>query len=192
MSIGDLLRERQDTIVKRWAEVVFSAYHPDAAVLFQKQRDPFANPVGKSVRDGTRGIFQAILNGVDPEDLRSHLDEILRVRAVQEFSPSEALSFVFSLRSIIGDAIPETREDSRLRKELNELNETIDGVALEAFDLYSERREEVAQLRVKEVKRQMAWVLKKMNLRDGEPGDPPETPEEDPASPHNVQREDLR
>ncbi len=45
-----------------------------------------------------------------------------------------------------------------------------------AFDLYADCREEVSQLRVNEVKRQVAWVMEKMNQRDG-------TPDETPASP---------
>jgi hypothetical protein len=190
--IRDLLRERQDTIVQRWAETVFSSYPSDAAVLFQRQQDPFANPVGKSIRDGTRGVFQAILDGMPLEDLRSHLDEILRVRAVQEFSPSEALSFVFSLRSILREAVPEVERDPGLREEMGKVDEEIDRVALAAFDLYSERREEVAQLRIAEVKRQVGWVLRKMNQRDGEALSPPGSSEDGSPPIENVQREDLR
>ena len=192
MSIGDLLREKTDTIVDRWGEVVLSAYPSDAAVLFQQQQDPFANPIGKSVRDGTRGLFQAILNGMDPEDLRSHLDEIIRVRAVQEISPADALSFVFALRSIIRKVIPELETDPRLLREVAELDEKIDRVALAAFDVYTEAREEVSQLRIKEVKRQVSWVFEKMNQRDAEALQARENPDSEPLVPDNVQREDLR
>ena len=192
MSIGDLLRERQDAIVERWAEAVFSSYHKDAAVLFQKQQDPFANPVGKSVRDGTRGLFRVILDGMNPEELRTHLDEIIRVRAIQQFSPSEALSFVFSLRSILRTVVPELDSDPQLRNDATELDKTIDEVALAAFEMYSERREEVAQLRIKEVKRQMGWVFEKINQRDVAAPETPDPPGRGSPSIETVQREDLR
>ena len=49
----------------------------------------------------------------------------------------------------------------------------IDRIALMAFDLYTECREEVGQLRINEVKRQMGWVLEKMNQRDETAGEAP-------------------
>ncbi len=192
MSIGDLLRKRTDAIVHRWGEEVFSSYPRDAAILFQQQQDPFANPIGRSVRDGTRGVFLAILNGMDRDELRSHLDEIVRIRAVQQFSPSQALSFVFALRSIIREVIPELDADPRLRREVAELDEKIDRVALMAFDVFAERREAVNQLRIKEVKRQVAWVFQKINQRDGGFESDPDVPEGEIPLPETVKREDLR
>jgi hypothetical protein len=174
MTFGDLLEERKDAIVERWVDAVLAAYPSDAAALFRAQQDPFANPLGHSVREGTRGIFQTILGGMDPEELRSHLDQIIRIRAVQELSPREALSFVFSLRAIVREAIPEARENDGLRKGLTELDGKIDEVALAAFELYAGMREELADLRVKEVKRQVAFVLDKMNQTGVGPQELPE------------------
>jgi hypothetical protein len=190
--IGDLLKERTDTIIERWGEAILSSYHPDAAALFQKQRDPFANPIGDSVRKGTRGVFEAILDGMDPEALHSHLDEIIRVRAVQELHPSQALSFVFALKSIVREVIPELEAETRFHREVAELDGKIDRVALAAFDVYTECREEVSQLRINDVKRQVAWVFEKMNQSNA--GGPAFLEMEGPPAPasENVQREDLR
>jgi len=192
VSMRDLLNERADAILERWVEVVLSAYPSDAAALFQKEQDPFANPIGNSVREGTRGVLQAILDGMDQEELRSHLDRVVRVRAVQDLAPSQALSFVFSLRAVIRDTVPELDADPRLRREMAGLDEDIDRVALAAFDLYAERREEVSQLRVNEVKRQVAWVFEKMNQRDARVSAPRESREGEGSAYENVQREDLR
>ncbi|MGW8268592.1 MAG: RsbRD N-terminal domain-containing protein [Longimicrobiales bacterium] len=186
------MRERTDTIVERWAGEVLSSYSSEAAVFFHKQQDPFSNPIGHSVREGTRGAFQAIRDGMDLEELRSHLDRILRVRAVQDFAPSQALSFVFSLRSIIRDVIPELDADPRTRREVAELDDRIDRAALVAFDIYAERREELSRLRVNEVKRQVAWVFEKMNQRDAAASGPEGTSDLTAAVFDNVQREDLR
>jgi len=192
VQIGDLLRERTDTIVERWAREVLSSYPSDAAVFFHKQQDPFSNPIGHSVREGTRGAFQAIMDGMDPEALRSHLDRIVRVRAVQDLSPSQALSFVFSLRSIIREVIPELDTDPRNRREVAELDDMIDRVALMAFDVYAESREEVSRLRVNEVKRQVAWVFEKMNQRDAAASGSEGVADPTASVFDNVQREDLR
>jgi 1,2-phenylacetyl-CoA epoxidase PaaB subunit len=190
--IGDLLRERADTIVERWAEEVLSSYPSDAAALFQKQQDPFSNPIGHSVREGTRGVFQAILDGMEPGDLRSQLDRIVRVRAVQDFSPSQALAFVFSLKWIVREVIPELDADPRNHRGVAELDARIDRVALTAFDVYTERREEVSRLRVNEVKRQVAWVFEKMNQRDAAASGSDRVSDPTAAVFDNEQREDLR
>ena len=171
VTFGDLLEERKDTIVERWVDAVLAAYPSDSAAIFQAQRNPFANPLGHTVRESTRGVFQVILNGMDKEELREQLDPIVRIRAVQQLTPTEALSFVFALRSIVQDTIPEAKEDPRHRGGIAKLNEQIDQVALAAFELYAARREEVSQLRIGEVKRQVAWVMAKINKQDEAPVD---------------------
>ncbi len=175
--IGDLLKAKKGAIVQRWVEAVLTTYPEEGAVLFQKQQDPFANPVGHSVREGTEGLFDSILDGMDPGDLRQHLDRIIRVRAVQQFSPSRALSFLFSLKPILRGALPEASEEPALAGEWAELDHRIDQVALLAFDVYAECREEVSQLRINEVKRQVAWVLEKLNQRDRGVADDPASPD---------------
>ncbi len=191
MKFGDLLEARLDTIVERWGDAVLSAYPPDSAVIFRAQKDPFANPLGHSVREGTRGVLGAMLNDMDQEELRSHLDEIIRVRAVQQLTPAEALSFVFSLRSIVREVIPEMEADPRYREDLAELDRRIDEVALSAFEIYAARREEVSELRINEVKRQVSWVMGKMNRQDEGPEEPTEDSNTKTSTYENVQREDL-
>ena len=132
-TFGDLLEERKDTIVGRWVEAVLSAYPADSAALFQAQQDPFANPLGHTVREGTEGVFQVLLDGMDPDELRKQLDPIVRIRAVQQLTTTEALSFVFSLRSIVRDVVPEAEDTPELRAELTALDATIDLIALAAF-----------------------------------------------------------
>jgi hypothetical protein len=166
VTFGDLLEERKDTIVERWVDAVLAAYPSDSAAIFQAQKDPFANPLGHTVRESTKGVFQVILDGMDRDELRKQLDPIVRIRAVQQLTPPEALSFVFALRSIVQDTIPEAKADPRHGGGIAKLNEQIDQVALAAFELYAARREEVSQLRIGEVKRQVAWVMAKINKQD--------------------------
>jgi hypothetical protein len=176
VTLRNLLGQRMDTIAARWVEQVLSAYPEDAAALFRREQDPFANPLGHGVREGTRGLLEILAGKADEEEARKHLDEIIRLRAVQQIPPSEALSFVFSLKPILRKELPEADRDPRMKEELEEMEARIDGLALRAFDLYSECRDEVSELRIAEVKRQVSWVLEKMNRRDAAPGEAPATP----------------
>ena len=190
-TLGDLLERRKDTIVERWVDEVLSAYPADGAALLRQQRDPFANPLGHGVREGSRGIFGYILGGMSEESLREHLDQILRIRAVQELTPSQAVSFVFSLRLIVREVIPEAEAETRHRDELMALDRTIDQVAMAAFDLYTARREELNRIRINEVKRQVAWVFYRMNRKAGDSGDVLEDPNHMDPELEYVEREDL-
>jgi hypothetical protein len=116
----------------------------------------------------------------------------VKIRAVQQFTPSQALSFVFALKSVIRKVVPEASKDPRFASELTEMDNRIDRLALTAFDLFMEAREEVSQLRISEVKRQVAWVMDKMNKRNPGRDEVPPDAEPEGSDSQFEQKEDLR
>jgi len=102
------------------------------------------------------------------------------------------VSFVFSLRSIVRDLLPELETEPEYRRDLAELDNRIDAIALAAFDIYTEGREEVSRLRVNEMKRQVAWIMEKINRRDARDRIPQEILDPERSPPETVQREDPR
>ena len=169
MTFEQLLQENTDAIVQRWLAPALSAYPADSAALFKRRTDPFANPVGHSLRQGTQGIFEALLDGADAARIHQHLHEIIKIRAVQQFSASQAVGFVFLLKQAVRAELPNAADDPQLAVELAKLDEQIDRIALAAFDLFVQQREQVYELRVNEVKRSVSWIVEKMNQRDREP-----------------------
>lgn len=81
---------------------------------------------------------------MDRSRLESALDEILRVRAVQDLPPSQAVGFVFLLR----DILDEKGEERPAR-----MHKRIDRLLLLAFDHYVLCREDLARVRQGEVER---------------------------------------
>jgi len=173
MRLRQLLREHQRDILERWFEDTLATYPEKAAAAFRRQKDPFANPVGHSLRVGTRGVFEILIEGWDETEIRESLLEIIRIRAVQEISPAGAVGFVFGLKQAIRAELGEAVDNAPLSSELAEIEDQIDRIALCAFDLYVECRENVYKLRIDEVKRQVSWVVDKMNERDPDPTQPP-------------------
>lgn len=169
MTLKELLHENRHAIIQRWLEDALAAYPEQAAVIFGRQKDPFANPVGHSLRVSTQGIFEALLEGSDVTEMRQSLLETIRIRAVQEISPGGAVGFVFGLKRAIRAELGEAVGDARLSAEMVEIEDQIDRIALSAFDIYVECREQVYELRVNEVKRRVSWVVDKMNDRDPGP-----------------------
>ncbi len=175
MTLGELLLKNQDAIVGRWLDHVLATYGADSSAVFKRQKDPFANPVGHSLRVGMREIFEALLRGMDVEKIRQHLHEIVKIRAIQQFSASEAVGFVFYLKEAVRAELADAAKDPRFSDELAQLDRRIDRVALAAFDIFVQCREQVSELRVNEVKRRVSWVMDKMSQHglDSQPaGDP--------------------
>ena len=172
MTLVELLLKNQDAVVGRWFELALATYGGDAPATFKRQKDPFANPIGHSLRVGTRKIFEALLGGMDPgempsgemdiEKIRQELHDIVKIRAVGQFSASEAVGFVFHLKEAVRAELAEALEDPRFRRELAKLESRIDQIALVAFDLFVQCREQVYELRVNEVKRKTSWIMDKM------------------------------
>jgi hypothetical protein len=169
MTLGKLLHQSKDAIIVRWLEEALATYPGESAAAFRRQKDPFANPVGHSLRVGTRGIFEALLDGENAERIRRHLHEIIRIRAVQQFSASEAVGFVFQLKGAVRAELSEAVKDPENLSELTELDARIDRMALLAFDAFVQFREQVYELRVNESKRRVSWVVGKLNQRGVDP-----------------------
>ena len=165
ISLGDLLQKNKDAVIEKWLEDVFATYPGDSSSLLKDQKDPFANPIGRSLRKGTRGIFEALLDGPDVESIRRHLHEIIKIRAVQQFSASQAVGFVFFLKEALRSGLGSAADDPRFSSDLTKIESEIDRIALDAFDIFVHYREQVYELRVNELKRKSLWVVDKLNRR---------------------------
>ena len=163
------MQKKKDAVVQRWLEDALATYHEDASALFGREKDPFANPVGHSLRVGMRGIFDDLLDGTQSEKTRQHLHEIIKIRAVQQFSASQAVRFVFRLKEVIRAELGNAARDPQLASELTELEGRIDRMALAAFDIFVQCREQVCELRVNEAKRRVSWIVDKLNERGSNP-----------------------
>jgi hypothetical protein len=159
-TLNDVLTEKKTAIVQRWLDAALNAYSKDAAGFFKKQSDPFANPIGATLRRGTQGIFDNLLSGLDPGVICGYLEEIIKIRAIQEFSPSRAVSFVFQLKRAVRAELDNGGIDPQLSLQLVDFEKQIDQIALFAFDIYSKCRDQVYELRVNEVKRSVSGILK--------------------------------
>ena len=155
----DILKENQSAIVDRWLADTLATYQSSAARLFRLTRDPFANPVGNALMKGLAGIFECLLAERPFESIRGNLDEIIKIRAVQDFSPSQALSFVFLLKNAVRVELGGKIDNPELLADLAQFESRIDQVALLSFEIYTNCREQVYNLRVDEVKRSVSAIL---------------------------------
>lgn len=156
--LREQLKGRAEAILERWYEDVLKTYSAQAFKAWTREKDPFANPVGHSLRAGMTAILAGLLDDADDETVRPGIDQALQIRAVQDLSPSQAVGFVFRLKDIVRD---ESRRlaGSNSAEELAGLERRIDEFALAAFDSFAMYRERVVAVRINELKRNIPWVV---------------------------------
>ena len=149
MIIENLLAQKKTVIVKDWFNLVAESYPADTSQFLKTKKDAFANPVGKTILNGLEAVFNELLSGMDNKVITSFLDPIIRIRAVQTiFSPSQATSFIFDLKKVVRKNFKKEIKENSIPKELLIFESKIDSLCLIAFDIYSECREKIYQLKV--------------------------------------------
>lgn len=152
----DLLAPKKDKIIARWIETTMASYPPQTVQFFKKQTDRFSNPVGHTLTSGLNALFQALL-GPEPfepfEHVQSALDDLIRIRSVQDFTSSEAVAFVFALKPVIYEVLQLDQADPETLRAWLDFQSEIDQLGLHAFDTYMKCRDDLAEARFKDVKR---------------------------------------
>jgi len=177
--LRELLRDREEAIARRWVEGALQVYAPNAAALFDREKDPFANPVGHALRTGTQAVVKGLAAGEDDETVAGHLADVIQMRAVQDAGPSQALAFVPLLKTVVRAELGERANDPVWTAEWMAFDGEIDRVTLRAFDRYVKCREQVAELRINEVKRSVSVWLEMGRRGRPEQGTAPGKPDSD-------------
>ncbi len=136
-----------DEIHRRWIDLILATYPSDASGFLSHERDPFANPVGSTIRRATATLLENLMTERTGQTSEA-LDQIVRIRSVQDFTASGAVSFIFLLKQAVTDVAGDlVAADARAWVELDG---KIDGLALEAFDVFMRCREQLYTIRLAE------------------------------------------
>jgi hypothetical protein len=149
MTLKDLLAEKKTIILDRWLDRVLEAYPPDTQPFFRDNKSPYSNPVGFTLRKGMEEIIDQVLRPAGMEEVRAILEPVMKVRAVENL-PSQGIGFILPLREILWQIVREEKRKDFSGQEWIDLNSRISQLALLGINLYSECREKVNQLKIRE------------------------------------------
>lgn len=155
--LKDLLFSKKSSIVDNWIQLIVETYPSKTSSFLKSQKDRFSNPVGYTISTSAEKIFEEIISGRNTEHIKSHLNDLIKIRAVQDFSPSNATGFIFSLKQIIRKELELENFEGKILKDINDIESYIDNVALIAFDLYMDAREKLFRIRLNEIKSRLAY-----------------------------------
>jgi hypothetical protein len=167
MELPTLLERNREAILEKWFEAIVNTYPKQTSDILAKQKDRFRNPIGHAIESSIGPTYDQIIAEMDDGQLRSALDSVVRIRSIQEFAPSEALAFVFQLKSVIRDVLGDQTREFERSGGLADLDARIDRVALLAFDKYMECREQLFEIRAREIRSQSSKLMERINLKPG-------------------------
>jgi hypothetical protein len=153
MNLEKFLTKKRGHIVDKWVQCVQESYSSETVEFFRHQRNRFANPLGVAISETMGPLFDELLNGNNPQNISSILDNIVRIRAVQDFEPSKAVAVVFMLKKVIRDELRKDIDKEGLSEDLLEFESRIDYCVLLAFDVYMKCREKIWEIKLDEFKK---------------------------------------
>ncbi len=108
MDLAEGFRNHREKIVNKWVEYALSTYISSG--FFIKERDQFANPVGGNIREALNRLFPLLTGGKDSKEFIAPLEQIMSIRSVQEFSPSQAVAPLNAVKHITREVFAADKE----------------------------------------------------------------------------------
>jgi hypothetical protein len=162
MDLKDLLSRNEAAILKRWFNLILETYPADTATLMRRDKDQFTNPVGSTLSREIEILFRELCEGSQDEKCQASLDSILKIRSVQDFSPSKAVGFIFLLKRAVGETLKNEVCKESIMDEWLKFQSSIDDLALQAFDAYMECREKICEIRIKQARAEKEMAFRMM------------------------------
>ncbi len=166
MELVKRLSDVKQEMVREWIRKTMDSYPTEALNVFNRNKDKNANPLPHIISKNIELLFEELLHGISPEKTAPILGDIVRLKAVQDFIPSDALKFVFELKPIIREHFKDEIGEKNVMNELWKFEQEIDKLAGMAFDLYVKSREKLFEIRANEIKNQTHMLIRRVNEMD--------------------------
>lgn len=168
--MSTIFREQRQAVVSAWVDAVYATYPLDTTGFLRTKEDPFANPVGEITATMAGYLFDAVAGEHIIEDrVREALERFVKLRSVQDFSPSQGIGVFYLLKPLMrAHVLPKCMAAGKLDDYL-EAESRLDTLALMAFDMYISTRENLAEMRIKEIKDQHVQLVRWAQNVEGSP-----------------------
>ncbi|OIO04371.1 MAG: RsbT co-antagonist protein RsbRD, N-terminal domain containing protein [Desulfovibrionaceae bacterium CG1_02_65_16] len=164
MGLTDSIAARSEELAHKWADIVLGSYPEQTQAVWRKNHDRFTNPVGDAILRSTSELIPLLLAWNDAGAVAKALEQIVKIRAVQDFNPGQALSFIFLFKKLLRQEFMSELAAKGELEELLRFETRVDNLAVIAFDLYVAARDQIARMRVEEIKRAHVNIVRRANL----------------------------
>ncbi len=161
MDILNSLRAKKEEVINKWVESVYTTYPLDTTGFLRTKKDNFCNPVGEITTTMAHFLFDAAAGEHVLElKLRDALQRFVKLRSVQDFTPSQGLGVMFVFKQFFREAFLEECAAKGALKEYLECESRIDTLFLMAFDMYIGSREVLAENRISEIRNAHSQIVR--------------------------------
>jgi hypothetical protein len=165
MDLQNFLTENRQKLVEKWIASVIATYPTNSVKFFKDTKDPFANPVGSTIKRSLDLLFTEVIKSkMDPAAVNEAMDPAVRLRAVQEFTPSQAISFVFTIKQLLRKELAIHLQEKSVERFLADVESNTDEMILIALDIYGKCREKIYLLRINQAKNSLNKLLIKKEI----------------------------
>ncbi|MEG2004597.1 MAG: RsbRD N-terminal domain-containing protein [Bilophila sp.] len=154
MSAEDFVSARREQAIRAWTDAVYAMYPFETTGFIRTQKDRFANPVGHATVAAAGEIYNAVCGqDVAMDTVHGALAELIRIRAVQDMRPEQAVGVLFLLKPVLRELFLVDMLASGKLDDYLEMESRLDSLVLIAFGMYVADREQVYAERVSEQRR---------------------------------------
>jgi hypothetical protein len=157
-TIEAVIAQHKDAILKQWTEATIRTYPAETVPFFLREKDRFANPVAGLLTESLEKVVKGMAGQASDQELAESLDAAIRVRAVQNFTPSQAVGFIFLLKEIFRSIVDADEAFFSL------LDRKVDELVLIGFNKYVACREKIFALKAYEVRNRTFKAFERAGL----------------------------
>ena len=162
--LRETLAARRTALVEEWFAATLTSYPAHTAQFLRREADRFRNPAGHALRESLAAVFDAVMLSDDWDRAGRALNDLVQLRAVQDFTAAQAVGFIPPLKGIVRRATTAGIEDQGSGMTLSQLDARVDRLMLLASGMYEKCRARMAGIRVNEAKRR-TWLLDRVHRR---------------------------
>ncbi|MDR2056253.1 MAG: RsbRD N-terminal domain-containing protein [Desulfovibrio sp.] len=161
MNLLEYFRNDKEDILRLWTGAVYAASPFETKGLLRTVTDPFGNPGADMIREAAGALYDAVAGEeTTAADVKSAMERFVKLRAVQQGTPSQALGVFYLLKPVMRERLlPHCSTPDDVNDYLT-AESRLDSLALLAFDMYMAARETLAESRVKEIRNQHAQITR--------------------------------
>ncbi|MCK5741284.1 MAG: RsbRD N-terminal domain-containing protein [Chlorobi bacterium] len=161
MRVRAFLQKNKADLADKWLKMLTGQYSKDGSKFILGEKDQFANPMGFIYSEAIPQIFEAVVERQSTKTYDEPLRRIIQVRAVQDFTPSQALSFIFDLKQLITKSYKADNEIDFC--EMIGIFQRIDAMAFSAFNIYCELKGRIWEIKANEVRKRNETMVMRLN-----------------------------
>lgn len=159
MTLTTVSAGKRDLFVQEWLACTLRTYPDHTGRFLRAERDPFRNPVGHTLGVAIGELAAELFGDFDRTRVLASLDAIVRIRAVQDFTPADAVGFVPLARQA-ARAVADTSDPGPGPGSLDLIDARIDEMARMAADLYARCGDEIHAIGARAARRR-TWVIER-------------------------------